>query len=301
MKKLPEKFGNNDRKGLIFSSIHSLVYDSQSPADFDDGWSKMLEMFDLYENNWLSGLYKDRSRWVPCFLKTSFWARMSTTQRSEGINAFFDGYVHSKTSLKQFVEQYERAMKSKVEKEFHADFKSFSQIVPCATKYEMEKQFQETYTITKFREFQEEFTGKVYCVQIGSLSTEAEKNVTEQILVPKLSRTKGSPKKLRRKGPLEASSKKPKGPTKGKKSRTLVQPVIEKIGASIQPSMQHCLPILLPNLGDQFQPWSHCYGVNLMPTFQLDRNLSVHRHLVEDALHDVADECTSEPIHRLNM
>ncbi|XP_022858952.1 protein FAR-RED ELONGATED HYPOCOTYL 3-like [Olea europaea var. sylvestris] len=29
---------------------------------------------------------------------------MSTAQRSESMNAFFDGYIHSKTSLKQFIE-----------------------------------------------------------------------------------------------------------------------------------------------------------------------------------------------------
>ncbi|KAL7251552.1 hypothetical protein ACSBR1_013398 [Camellia fascicularis] len=41
---------------------------------------------------------------------------MSTTQCSESMNAFFDGYVNSKTTLKQFVEQYDNALRSKVEK-----------------------------------------------------------------------------------------------------------------------------------------------------------------------------------------
>ncbi|XP_022897741.1 protein FAR1-RELATED SEQUENCE 2-like [Olea europaea var. sylvestris] len=58
---------------------------------------------------------------------------------------------------------YERTLRNKVEKEFHADFKSFSQMVPCATLYEMEKQVQALFTISKFREFQDEITGKVYC------------------------------------------------------------------------------------------------------------------------------------------
>ncbi|KAL2486275.1 Protein FAR1-RELATED SEQUENCE [Abeliophyllum distichum] len=75
--------------------------------------------------------------------------------------------VHSKTTLKQFVEQYERALKSKVEKELQADFKSFSQMIPCATKFGMEKQIQEAYTISKFKEFQEELSGMVYCRIIG--------------------------------------------------------------------------------------------------------------------------------------
>ncbi|XP_022861207.1 protein FAR1-RELATED SEQUENCE 5-like [Olea europaea var. sylvestris] len=163
LKKLPEKIGNHNHKGSILSAVHGLVYDTQTCEEFEQGWNKMLEDYKLQEHGWLTGLYNERSRWVPCFLKTSFWAGMSTTQRSESMNAFFDGYVHSKTSLKQFVEQYERALRSKVEKEFHADFKSFSQMVPCVTRYEMEKQFQSVYTISKFKEFQEEFTGKVYC------------------------------------------------------------------------------------------------------------------------------------------
>ncbi|XP_022868627.1 protein FAR-RED IMPAIRED RESPONSE 1-like [Olea europaea var. sylvestris] len=58
---------------------------------------------------------------------------------------------------------YERALRSKVEKEFQADFKSFSQMVPCATQFEMEQQYQSVYTISKFCEVQAEFMGKVYC------------------------------------------------------------------------------------------------------------------------------------------
>lgn len=88
---------------------------------------------------------------------------MSTIQAGENMNAFFVGYVHLKTSLKQFVEQYEQALRNKIEKEVQADFKSFSRMSPCATTYEMGKQFQAIYTISKFREVQEEFIEKVFC------------------------------------------------------------------------------------------------------------------------------------------
>ncbi|XP_022862651.1 protein FAR1-RELATED SEQUENCE 2-like [Olea europaea var. sylvestris] len=36
-------------------------------------------------------------------------------------------------------------------------------MVPCATTYEIEQQFQAVYTISKFREVQVELAGKVYC------------------------------------------------------------------------------------------------------------------------------------------
>ena len=41
-------------------------------------------------------------------------------------------------------------------------------MVPCATKYAIEKQFQDVYTISRFREFQDEFIGKVYCEVVSS-------------------------------------------------------------------------------------------------------------------------------------
>ncbi|KAI3878785.1 hypothetical protein MKX03_018914, partial [Papaver bracteatum] len=56
-------------------------------------WYWMLEEYDLVTNKWLNDLFEERHLWVPCYLKDVFWAGMSSTQRSEGINAFFDGYI----------------------------------------------------------------------------------------------------------------------------------------------------------------------------------------------------------------
>ena len=45
------------------------------------------------------------------------------------MNAFFDTYVNSKTTLKQFAEQYENALRTKVEKEKEANFNSFNALL----------------------------------------------------------------------------------------------------------------------------------------------------------------------------
>lgn len=50
-----------------------------------------------------------------------------------------------------------------IEKEVRVDFRLVLQMVPCTTKYDIEKLLQKVYTISKFREFQQEFTAKVYC------------------------------------------------------------------------------------------------------------------------------------------
>ena len=74
-----------------------------SPVAFEEAWHDMITTYDLLDNDWLNGLYDERYRWVPCYLKGSFWEGMSTTQRSESMNVFFDGFVNSKKHSKQFV------------------------------------------------------------------------------------------------------------------------------------------------------------------------------------------------------
>ncbi|XP_042968141.1 protein FAR1-RELATED SEQUENCE 5-like [Carya illinoinensis] len=162
LKKLPEKFGSHSQYNEIKSSLHKCVYDSLSENEFEEGWCEMLDTYDLRDNGWLGSLYVDRRFWVLAYVKCTFWAGMSTTQRSEGMNAFFDDYVHSRTELKQFVEQYDSALMRKAENERIADFSSFNAEIPCISRYPIEKQFQKTYTIAKFKEVQEEFRGFLY-------------------------------------------------------------------------------------------------------------------------------------------
>ncbi|XP_041017869.1 protein FAR-RED ELONGATED HYPOCOTYL 3-like [Juglans microcarpa x Juglans regia] len=84
---------------------------------------------------------------------------MSTTQRSESMNTFFDGYVHAKTNLKEFVDQLENTLKKKIENENAADFHSFSVTIPCISRSPTEKRFHDLYTNAKFKEVQLQITG----------------------------------------------------------------------------------------------------------------------------------------------
>lgn len=57
------------------------------------------------------------------------------------MNAFFYGNVHSNTNLKEFVNQYDNALKKKVENEVSTDFQLFSGTIPCISKSLIEKRF----------------------------------------------------------------------------------------------------------------------------------------------------------------
>ncbi|GJN34648.1 hypothetical protein PR202_gb23330 [Eleusine coracana subsp. coracana] len=163
IKKIPEKFGRYTAYEDIKIDLGNVVYNSLTIEEFESAWKNMLDQYNLHDNEWLQELYTNRQRWVPAYVKDSFWAGMSTTQRSESMNSFFDGFVNSKTTLRQFVRQYENALQDKVEKENIADFQSFKSTIPCITHYDIEKQFQSAYTNSKFQEFQIELTKKMYC------------------------------------------------------------------------------------------------------------------------------------------
>jgi hypothetical protein len=80
------------------------------------------------------------------------------------MHAFFDSYLHSSTTLKVFVEQFENAMWNKVEKKILSDFECFKGKLECLSSSPMEKQFQEVYTYEIFKRVQIEFSGRQGCI-----------------------------------------------------------------------------------------------------------------------------------------
>jgi hypothetical protein len=80
------------------------------------------------------------------------------------MHAFFDSYLHSSTTLKVFVEQFENAMWNKVEKNILSDFECFKGKLECLSSSPMEKQFQEVYTYEIFKRVQIEFSGRQGCI-----------------------------------------------------------------------------------------------------------------------------------------
>ncbi|KAG6714781.1 hypothetical protein I3842_05G219200 [Carya illinoinensis] len=161
--KLSEKLGSHSQYEAIKCTIQGFVYDSLSCEEFEQNWKCLLDSYNLRDNAWLDWIYGERHLWVPVYVKNTFWAGLSTTQRSESMNYFFEDCVNSKSMPNQFVEQYNNALRRKVENENAVDFSSLGTAITCITHYPIEKQFQELYTNAKFREVQDEFKGLLYC------------------------------------------------------------------------------------------------------------------------------------------
>lgn len=138
------------------AAFYKSVNLSESTEEFESCWHSLADKYELREHKWLQAIYADRRQWVPVYLRDTFFAEMSITQRSDSMNSYFDGYVNASTNLNQFFKLYEKALESRHEKEVKADFDTMNASPVLKTPSPMEKQVSEFYTRKIFARFQEE-------------------------------------------------------------------------------------------------------------------------------------------------
>ncbi|KAG6686155.1 hypothetical protein I3842_11G002900 [Carya illinoinensis] len=103
-----------------------------------------IEKFELeWTDIWLQNFYSRRSKWVPSYLRNTFCAGMSTTQRSESINKFFKDYVRS-TLNTRYLSEKEKDVKTKTSKPI------------MRTSYSIEEEAAKIYTRKSFLIFQDD-------------------------------------------------------------------------------------------------------------------------------------------------
>ena len=88
---------------------------------------------------------------------------MKSSQRSESMNSFFDGYVNRKTPLSDFVDQYEKAIASCRDIEEKEDLISMTTNPDLTNMHSLEAHAGEVYSRNIFKLFQYEFMQILHC------------------------------------------------------------------------------------------------------------------------------------------
>lgn len=148
----------------FISKFEKCVYRSWTDDKFDKRWNKLVDRFGLKENELIQSLYEDRKLWVPNFMTDGFFAGMSTGQRSESVNSFLDKYVHKKTTVQEFVKQYDAILQDRYEEEAKASSDTWNKQPALKSPSPFEKHVAGLYTHAVFRKFQVEVLGAVACI-----------------------------------------------------------------------------------------------------------------------------------------
>ncbi|KAH7685553.1 FHY3/FAR1 family protein [Dioscorea alata] len=121
------------------------LHHSESIEAFEDRWGELKATYNIDDNHWLSRMYEIQSKWVSLYWQDIFTAGMTTTQRSESINSFFDGFVNAQTPLDEFVMQYDKALSAQRNAEESEDFKTLNSIANFYTGHLIERHAGEVY------------------------------------------------------------------------------------------------------------------------------------------------------------
>ena len=98
-------------------------------------------------------IYSIKEKWVPAYMTNSFFAGITTTQRSEILNSFIQSVVSHHTSLFEFVTRYEECLKKHRETENICDFESKYKKSKLCSDIPVEKQIHSLYTRKMFNCF----------------------------------------------------------------------------------------------------------------------------------------------------
>lgn len=132
------------------------IHEPETIDEFESCWKSILEKYSLMDNEWLQSMYNACHQWVPVYMRETFFGEFYTTDSSEAISTFFDGYVNAATTIQSLIKQYEKAVTSWHEKELKADFDTTNTMPVLKTPSPMEKQAANLYTRRAFIKFQEE-------------------------------------------------------------------------------------------------------------------------------------------------
>lgn len=76
-----------------------------------------MEQYNLESSVYLRRMWDMKKKWAPAYFREFFFARMSTTQRSESMNHVLKKYVKPSSSLNGFAKRYENFYNDRIEAE----------------------------------------------------------------------------------------------------------------------------------------------------------------------------------------
>ncbi|PHT29393.1 Protein FAR1-RELATED SEQUENCE 4 [Capsicum baccatum] len=148
---------------LFMAKFSKCIYKSWTEEQFEHRWWKLIEKFNLREDEWVQSLYEDRKLWVPSFMRDVSFASLSMASRTESLNSFFDKYIQSETSLRDFIGQHKLILEDWYEEEAKANFDAWHEMPELKTPSPFEKQMLLIYTHEIFKKFQVEVLGAAAC------------------------------------------------------------------------------------------------------------------------------------------
>ncbi|XP_056695821.1 protein FAR1-RELATED SEQUENCE 5-like [Spinacia oleracea] len=152
------RFGALKRDPTFKKTFNYCLYKCVTVVEFETNWRSMLQQYELIGEEWFTNVYDLREKWCPALSKDFFSAGILSSQRSESTNHAIGFRANRTTSLTDFYRLFKGTIQRWRSTEKQAEF-SCSKSVPSSALplSGLLKHASEVYTLSLFRDFEEEF------------------------------------------------------------------------------------------------------------------------------------------------
>ncbi|XP_077249204.1 protein FAR1-RELATED SEQUENCE 5-like [Tasmannia lanceolata] len=136
-----------------FYRDYNRCFHSKKKEECEDKWQHLVVKYEIGGNEWLSRKWEQREHWMRAYWRTTFTAGMKSSQHSESMNSFFDGYMNNNTGLHEFLNAYERALVRRRITEPEEDFKSKYLILKMQRNSPLEEEAENSIRVLSLTNF----------------------------------------------------------------------------------------------------------------------------------------------------
>jgi hypothetical protein len=118
LKKAKESLGSVYSKSSQFmKKLNELLDEVVLEEEFESRWRSLVAEYNLGGNEFMVRAFDNRAMWAKPYFRDTFYAGMTSTQRSESSNHMLKTYVARAAPIHLFVKQYSRLVADRLEDE----------------------------------------------------------------------------------------------------------------------------------------------------------------------------------------
>ena len=131
------------------------MYGYEDKAEFQEVFDIMRSK--VHKQTWLDSIYKEKGKWVECYIRDVFSLGVRSTQLSESFNNALKNHLKSDFDIVRFLKHFERTVEEKRGKELDSEFESWKKLPRRQMCTPMLVQASQVYTPVIFEDFQGEY------------------------------------------------------------------------------------------------------------------------------------------------
>ncbi|XP_052196221.1 protein FAR1-RELATED SEQUENCE 5-like [Diospyros lotus] len=139
------------------NDLSCCIFSHDEEQEFIDAWKAMLEVYDLWENEWLDGIFRERERWAMPYGRHAFYADIKSAQLSESLNTNLKKYLKSDLDVLQFFKHFGRVVNDWRYKELEASYDMSQHMPRLLGDVILLRRARDVYTPKIFELFQQEY------------------------------------------------------------------------------------------------------------------------------------------------